>query len=799
MKTSTLRNAISIALLVAAIGTSEWAMAQDTTTDTATQGRAPVIKAPAKTQPKKSPDKPATPAATNLQAVTVTVTGTRIRGGTSPSPVITIGSEQIQQEGFTDLGEVIRSVPQNFNGGQNPGVTGAGGISNYDSTGGSALNLRGLGADASLTLLNGRRLAYDGLFQAVDIGAIPVDAVERLEIMPDGASAIYGSDAVGGVANVILRRNYDGVALGTRYGSATDGGLATREYTATAGTTWTSGGLIATFKDADVGPIYTYQRSYTKDLSGPYTIYNRNDSRNGLVSVHQSLGDVAELRLDALKTERDMTNYFPAQAGTYYIYPTDTSIWLVSPSIEFFLRNDWSLTLSGAYAKDDEIYSTHIVSAAGNSSLSPTVVNNASRSWEIGAEGPLFPVGEGDARLAVGAGVRKYAFHDIYANSFSGDESVRFAYGELNVPFVSPASGIAGVHRLEFSAAMRGEDSSSFGRVTTPKFGVIYDPTADLTFKASWGKSFKAPTLVQRYSRKVVYLFNASAVGASGGPPDATALLSFGGGNADLRAERARTWTASLDLHPEALPGLDAELTWFDIDYTDRVVTPIPYPFSQALSDPAYANFVDQSPTLEKIQEFLADDASFYNLSGGAYDPGKVVAIVHDQYVNAARQRIKGLDLSGSYRFDLGGGQLTTRGSASWLDSAQATSAGQPEQALSGTVFNPARLRGRIGVVWASGGFSASGFVNYTGGVTNRLPTVTEKAASFTTLDTTVNYDTGEHAGVFSGLTFGLSVQNMLNRAPPLYTAAVATNVPYDATNYSAIGRFVSVSISKRW
>src|SRR6185312_8065619 len=98
MKTSTLRNAISIALLVAAIGTSEWAMAQDTTTDTATQGRAPVIKAPAKTQPKKSPDKPATPAATNLQAVTVTVTGTRIRGGTSPSPVITIGSEQIQQE-----------------------------------------------------------------------------------------------------------------------------------------------------------------------------------------------------------------------------------------------------------------------------------------------------------------------------------------------------------------------------------------------------------------------------------------------------------------------------------------------------------------------------------------------------------------------------------------------------------------------------------------------------------------------------------------------------------------------------
>src|SRR6185312_245773 len=137
------------------------------------------------------PDKPATPAATNLQAVTVTVTGTRIRGGTSPSPVITIGSEQIQQEGFTDLGQVIRSVPQNFNGGQNPGVIGAtNGVGNQDLTGGSSLNLRGLGADASLTLLNGHRLAYDGFSQAVDISAIPVEAVERLEIVPDGASAI---------------------------------------------------------------------------------------------------------------------------------------------------------------------------------------------------------------------------------------------------------------------------------------------------------------------------------------------------------------------------------------------------------------------------------------------------------------------------------------------------------------------------------------------------------------------------------------------------------------------------------
>src|SRR5690348_14607978 len=252
MKTSTLRNAISIALLVAASGASDRAAAQDATRDTAAQGRAPMTEAPAGKHPKKPAGTSTTPATTDLPAVTVT--GTRIRGGDTPSPVITIGSEQIQQEGFTDLGELIRSVPQNFSGGQNPGVTvGAiqGDPSNQNVTGGSGLNLRGLGPDATLTLLNGRRLSYGGFSQAVDISAIPVEAVERVEIVPDGASAIYGSDAVGGVANVILKRDFDGVTVGARYGGATDGGLITHEYNATAGTAWASGGLIATFKDID--------------------------------------------------------------------------------------------------------------------------------------------------------------------------------------------------------------------------------------------------------------------------------------------------------------------------------------------------------------------------------------------------------------------------------------------------------------------------------------------------------------------------------------------------------------------
>ncbi|WP_454828385.1 TonB-dependent receptor [Pseudoxanthomonas wuyuanensis] len=758
----------------------------------------PVTRADSSSADRPLPAPGPEPAATNLESITVT--GTRIRGGTTPSPVITIGAENIREEGFTNLGQVIRAVPQNFKGGQNPGVIGvSGSVSSQDLTGGSALNLRGLGPDASLTLLNGRRLAYDGFAQAVDISAIPVEAVERLEIVPDGASAIYGSDAVGGVANVILVRDFDGVAVGARYGGATDGGLATREYTATAGAAWASGGLIVALKDTVADPISAHQRNYTDHLISPYTIYNGWNSRNGLISFHQSVGDVAELRLDTLRTDRDTTQHV-TQPGSYQQYASDAAVVLVSPSIQFFLPRDWSLTVGGAYGKNESAVERHLVSAAGSSLVRNTGYYNRSRSFEIGAEGLLFAMGGGDARLAIGLGARTDDFlqlNQISDVGFGGDERARYAYTELNLPLVSPSSGTAGIRRLAFSAAIRGEDYDSFGRVTTPKLGVIYDPTADLTLKASWGKSFKAPTLNQRYLDKTAYLWTAPAAGGSGYPAGATVLMSYGG-NSDLHAERAQTWTASLAVHPEALPGLETELTVFDVDYTDRVVEPINYRL--ALSNPAYAGFVDYSPTPEQQAELLAVyNSAFYNLSGAAYDPDNVVAIIRDQFVNAARQRVRGVDLSGSYGFGLGNGRLVVRGSASWLKSTQQTAAGQPENDLAGTVFNPAKLNGRIGAVWTSGGFSASGFANYTSGVTDRLAAISEKTASFTTVDATLSYDTDARAGAFSGLTLGLSVQNLLNREPPLYIPRDANFVPYDATNYSAIGRFASVSVSKRW
>src|SRR3546814_3512039 len=100
------------------------------------------------------------------------------------------------------------------------------------------------------------------------------------------------------------------------------------------------------------------------------------------------------------------------------------------------------------------------------------------------------------------------------------------------------------MHRLSAVAAVRTEDYDTLGRVTTPKLGVLYDPSPDFTLKASWGKSFKGPTLNQRGTDQYGILYTARDVGGSGYPLDATVLMELGG-NPDLDAERARTWTRS--------------------------------------------------------------------------------------------------------------------------------------------------------------------------------------------------------------------------------------------------------------
>ncbi|MGE3667062.1 MAG: TonB-dependent receptor plug domain-containing protein, partial [Steroidobacteraceae bacterium] len=157
----------------------------------------------------------------------VVVTGSRIARGSdfeNPSPVVTVSREDIEKSGYSNLQQLMEKLPAN----------GAGAFStrgnNQDSTanGAASISLRGLGADATLVLVNGRRVAISAFAENittnfVDINSIPVAAIERVEVLKDGASALYGSDAVAGVINIILRKDYQGLQLSGGYGSVTSG------------------------------------------------------------------------------------------------------------------------------------------------------------------------------------------------------------------------------------------------------------------------------------------------------------------------------------------------------------------------------------------------------------------------------------------------------------------------------------------------------------------------------------------------------------------------------------------------
>jgi iron complex outermembrane receptor protein len=163
----------------------------------------------------------------------VEVTGSHIprAPGAAPLPLQIITAEEIRRAGWTTTAELMANVPASFNG-RNDQLAVNGG----DVAGSASANLRGLGDGNTLVLLNGRRLSnYAYLSGSVDLGGIPLAALERVEILKDGASSIYGSDAVAGVVNFITRRDYAGVEIAANVGIPQHGGAEHYQVTGTAG------------------------------------------------------------------------------------------------------------------------------------------------------------------------------------------------------------------------------------------------------------------------------------------------------------------------------------------------------------------------------------------------------------------------------------------------------------------------------------------------------------------------------------------------------------------------------------
>lgn len=590
----------------------------------------------------------------------IVVTGSRIRGTPPTVPVISTTGAEMRDAGQNDLGEFVRSLPESFSGGQNPGVgISAGNIQNQNLNSSSAPNLRGLGPDATLTLFNGHRMPYDGARQGIDISAIPLTAVDRVEIVADGASALYGSDAVGGVANVILKRSFDGVEASARIGTSTEGGGLEREASLVAGTTWNAGGFIATYDFEKDSGLLAGDRAITSSLNPSRTVLLPTERHSAAFAGHVAIADGVELSADGFYNHRDTTTIIPSTATAPYTTTgrdgwTRARTWAVAPSLRVEMGGSWSLNAQAVYGKSRTDYGSTIYSRGAVSSRTQGCYCNAAWSVEAGIEGPLFDAPGGPVRLALGAGYRwneLRAFRTIgVAQNIDASQGTYFAYGEAALPLISPDQEVKFLNRVLITGALRYENYPGIQTVVTPKIGAIISPTQDFDIKGSWGKSFKAPTLYQLYSPQYA-LYDYAAYYSAGTVPSGATVLELTGGNRNLKPERATTWTTTLDVHPRSLPGLDIELSYFSVDYRDRIVQPITY-LSVALSDARYSDLITLNPN-DAAKSAALNSADFIDYTDEGYNSANVYAIVNNLYLNVSRQRLHGLDLHVRYRHAL--------------------------------------------------------------------------------------------------------------------------------------------------
>jgi outer membrane receptor protein involved in Fe transport len=737
----------------------------------------------------------------------IVVTGSRIRGAPVASPVLSLSQDSILESGKTTLGEAVRTLPQNFGGGQNPGIAGngaQGNNANFNSS--STINLRGLGPDATLTLLNGHRIAYDSEVQGIDIDAIPLAAIDQIEIVPDGASALYGSDAVGGVANIVLKKDYEGATVSTRIGTTTEGGGSQQRYDAVAGTRWHDGGVITSIDYSHAGAVTAGDRDITSALSPDQTLYPEIRHLGVTLAGHQAIG-AAQFSMDAFYSRRTSPIFSSYTApdswrvNGFEATARETSF-EISPKLTVPIGSSWQTYVSGTYGRDRSHRGLHAFLDSENYLNALSRFDNSIRSVEAGADGPVLHYGGKTARIALGGGYRSIGFLDDVETEGSAPartfarQTAYYAFGELSVPLVDRVDDIPAIASLSVSGAARFESYRHGSRVATPKFGVIYKPVANLTLKGSWGQSFKAPTLEQQFYPGSGVSLPASYFGA--GYPASASVLLLNGGNLDLRPERATSYAATLEYAPGWAHGLTASASYFHTSYRHRVVEPLAS-IVGAFNNPAYQYLIRYAPTAAELAALAAaTPGGIVSGTNTPYDPSTVVAIVDDRQHNALRQAIHGVDGQLSWKIVLAGQRsITATGAASYLRLSQQLGPGQALIPLSGHVYHMPSWNAHAALSYTDTSLTLTADLTYTGSLIDDRFAPTVRVGSMTTLDLTGLYHLRSTSRLLDRIDILLTVQNLLDTKPPRLRSTDPNDTPYDSSNYSAFGRFVAFTLSK--
>lgn len=582
-------------------------------------------------QAKPTETKPAE--AKSLELVTVTGSRASIRSvADSASPVDVIDAATIASSGAVELGRLLQELAPSFNFPQS-----------FVSDGTDLIwpaSLRGMGPDQVLVLVNGKRRHQQALVNVqqsigrgsagTDINTIPVAAIERIEVLRDGASALYGSDAISGVINIILKRKNNGGTLTGEYSQTSKGDGDTWKLGANTGFALGSGFLNLSAEYVDRGET---------NRAGPDSL------RVSPARVTQRIGDAAtkskllwangEIPLGESELyffggyssrEGNSSGFFRSKGDGRTIpalYPNGFLPTLLTTS------DDWSMAL-GLRGQLDKTWSYDASINRGHNQFQFASANTANVSWyyEPKAGGGIYadtPTSAKDGTLRFNQttanfdlkgqldwGLGKEPLYVATGAEWRSDgfeiqagDPVSYAYGRTNngnifianqtggaaaagiqgFPGFTPGTAVdksrrsVGVYadaessvtdQLLLGAALRFEDYSDFGKNTTGKLSMRFKASDTLSFRGSVNTGFRAPGIQQQYFSQV-----STTLGAQGQLTDTVtarqgSALATAFGIKPLQEERSKSATLGLTLQPA--PGVSLTADFYNIRVKDRIV-----------------------------------------------------------------------------------------------------------------------------------------------------------------------------------------------------------------------------------
>lgn len=848
----------------------------------------------------------------------VTVTGSRLHDLDIPIgvSVVTLNDQDIRESGANSLGSFLLSQPQIFGGGATPDTRL--GVDAMNNAGiGIAANIRGLGAPATLVLIDGQRLAPSGSQASyVDLTNIPLGAIDHLEMVLDSASAIYGSDAIGGVINVITRDGAGSPLTFAQWNSVTSGSWHSGTVYQTFTHHWDSGNFIAALGGTYQTALPTDERSfYTADLTyarGP----NLQPPASSIPTVSTLDGKQSWALLSANIPDPTALD-FKANAKNYLNPYQDAQIIAAQKPLNFYSRllyniNDsWSVTVDGFATRRSAsqvdgptivnvpigpgspyyvnldgrnsplLVQTNLMSLLGprmttavtsvydfsiqadanvgeGGTLSASVHDARERESQVVAnaasipaldtaiqspsahlnfnpydqaldanpttleairgllrydslsqvqnitlslDGPVAPLPAGAVLAEAGLELRGQQFQmrsseNGLESSSPGDyqRHVLAAFAEVKFPLVNPDMGLSFARKIDLDMAVRREDYSDFGSVSTPRVGFRYAITDTLTLRAGWAKSFRAPD--PGYLDQSVNTVVPIQLPDPYSPSRQSTALIENGNTAALKPERAdeATFGAEWRFPLSAQTHLDILLDQFTIGYQGRIEAT---PFSDdLLSDPEYAYLVERNPTPAQLRSACASGQ--YISTAGTCLTSPVQAVINLRLQNVDQLETRGIDFNAVLSRQSSWGKFSWRVNGTYLFQYSETPyPGAQSMHLLNTDHNPIDLRFRSLWEWSYRQWDLSIAMNYTNHYRDTDTYPNQPIASLATFDSLLRYSIGERDAP-GGMEITAGVQNITDRSPP-YVLNTLGGVGYDQENADPYLRTWMVSILKRW